>query len=112
MSIRDIAKELPAFEYIRSIPGIGDNLTSRILAEFGSINKFNNANQIVAYADIDSQIYQSGKVSGNYLKISKKGNKNLRCLLFLAVTCMIKQSIKSNIVDFYKKKKHILFNTN
>ena len=103
--IVDMAKELPDFEYIRSIPEIGDNLASRILAELGDINKFNNANQIVAYAGIDPQIYQSGQVLGNHLKISKKGNKNLRCLLFLAVTCMIKQSISSSIVDFYKKKK-------
>ena len=70
--IVDMAKELPDFEYIRSIPEIGDNLASRILAELGDINKFNNANQIVAYAGIDPQIYQSGQVLGNHLKISKK----------------------------------------
>ena len=103
--IIDIAKTLPNYEYIRSFPGIGDNLSSRILAELGDISRFNNASQVVAYCGIDPQIYQSGQTSGLHLKISKKGNKKLRCLLYLAVTCMIKTSRNTVIVDFYKKKK-------
>lgn len=103
--IIDIAKTLPNYEYIRSIPGIGDNLSSRILAELGDISRFNNASQVVAYCGIDPQIYQSDQTSGLHLKISKKGNKKLRCLLYLAVTCMIKTSRNTVIVDFYKKKK-------
>ena len=103
--IIDIAKTLPNYEYIRSIPGIGDNLSSRILAELGDISRFNNASQVVAYCGIDPQIYQSGQTSGLHLKISKKGNKKLGCLLYLAVTCMIKTSRNTVIVDFYKKKK-------
>ncbi len=103
--IIDIAKTLPNYEYIRSIPGIGDNLSSRILAELGDISRFNNASQVVAYCGIDPQIYQSGQTSGLRLKLSKKGNKKLRCLLYLAVTCMIKTSRNTVSVDFYKKKK-------
>lgn len=103
--IIELAKTLPNYEYIRSIDGIGDNLAARILAEIGDISRFNNASQLVAYAGIDPQIYQSGQISGLHLKISKKGNKKLRCLLYLAITCMIKTSRDTVIVDFYKKKK-------
>ncbi len=103
--IVDLAKTLPNYTCIRSIPGIADNLAARILAELGDIDKFNNANQVVAYVGIDPQIYQSGQISGLHLKISKKGNKKLRCLLYLAVTCMIRTSRETAIVDFYKKKK-------
>lgn len=103
--IVDIAKKLPNFECVRSVPGIGDNLSARILAEIGDINRFNNSSQLVAYAGIDSSIYQSGQISGLHLKISKKGNKKLRSLLYLAVSCMIKTSRNTVIVDFYKKKK-------
>ncbi|MCI5582136.1 MAG: IS110 family transposase [Anaeroplasma sp.] len=103
--IVEIAKTLPNFEMIRSIPGIADNLAARILAEIGDVNRFNNASQLVAYSGIDPQIYQSGQISGLHLKISKKGNKKLRCLLYLAVTCMIRTSRDTVIVDFYKKKK-------
>ena len=103
--IVEIAKTLPEYECIRSIPGIGDNLATRILAELGDIKRFNNGSQLVAYAGIDPQIYQSGQISGLHLKISKKGNKKLRCLLYLAVTCMIRTDRETVIVDFYKKKK-------
>lgn len=103
--IVELAKTLPNYDSIKSIPGIGDNLAARILAEIGDISRFNNASQLVAYSGIDPQIYQSGQISGLHLKISKKGNKRLRCLLYLAVTCMIKTSRDTVIVDFYKKKK-------
>ena len=103
--IVELAKALPNYDSIRSIPGIGNNLAARILAEIGDVNRFNCASQLVAYVGIDPQIYQSGQISGLHLKISKKGNKKLRCLLYLAVTCMIKTSRNTVIVDFYKKKK-------
>ena len=103
--IVELAKTLPNYDSIKSIPGIGDNLAARILAEIGDVLRFNNARQLVAFSGIDPQIYQSGQISGLHLKISKKGNKKLRCLLYLAVTCMIKTSRETVIVDFYKKKK-------
>ena len=103
--IIEIAKKFPNYEIIRSIPGLADNLASRILAEIGDIDRFNNASQLVAYVGIDPQIYQSGQISGLHLKISKKGNKKLRCLLYLAVTCMIKTNRDTKIVEFYKRKK-------
>lgn len=103
--IIELAKTLPNYDSIASIPGIGENLAARILAEIGDISRFNNASQLVAFSGVDSQIYQSGQVSGLHLRISKKGNKKLRCLLYLAVTCMIKTSRDMSIVDFYKKKK-------
>ena len=103
--IIELAKTLQNYDSIASIPGIGENLAARILAEIGDISRFNNVSQLVAFSGVDPQIYQSGQVSGLHLRISKKGNKKLRCLLYLAVTCMIKTSRDTSIVDFYKKKK-------
>lgn len=103
--IIELAKTLPNYDSIANIPGIGENLAARILAEIGDISRFNNVSQLVAFSGVDPQIYQSGQVSGLHLRISKKGNKKLRCLLYLAVTCMIKTSRDTSIVDFYKKKK-------
>ena len=103
--IVETAKKLPEYESIRSIPGIGDNLARRILAELGDASRFTNSSQVVAYAGIDPNIYQSGEISGEHLRISKKGNKKLRCLLYLAVTCMIKVGKADSILRFYQKKK-------
>ena len=44
--IVELAKNLPNYEIIKSIPGIGSNLASRILAEIGDIDRFDNASQL------------------------------------------------------------------
>lgn len=101
----ELARKIPNFECIKSIPGIGDNLAARILAELGDVERFSNGSKVVAYAGIDPTIYQSGQLTGLHLKISKKGNKKLRSLLYLAVSCMIKTNRNTAILEFYKKKK-------
>lgn len=83
--IIDLAKDLPNYELLLSITGISNNLASRIIAELGDINRFPRIRQITAYAGLDPNIYQSGEIDGLHLKITKKGNKNLRCLLYLAI---------------------------
>ena len=42
------------------------------------------------------------------LSISKKGNKQLRCLLYLAVTCNIRLKKVNPINQFYQKKRQQL----
>ena len=101
----ELAKKIPNFECIKSIHSIGDNLAARILSELGDVERFSNGSKVVAYAGIDPTIYQSGHLTGLHLKISKKGNKKLRSLLYLAVSCMIKTKRNTPIVEFYKKKK-------
>jgi len=100
-----LAKETVNFRLIKSISGIGENLAARLTAEIGDIKKFNSADSLVAYAGIDPKIYRSGKISGEGLRITKKGNKHLRTLLYLAVTSMVKTKRDNIIVDFYNKKK-------
>ena len=101
-----LAQELPDFSIIKSIPGIGDNLAARIIAELGDMTKFKKKNELVAFAGLDPKISESGQNDGNHMHITKKGNKRLRCLLYLAVTCSIRLKRDDNsIKDFYIKKK-------
>ena len=100
--IINLAKDLPNYELLLSIPGISNNLASRIIAELGDINRFSRIKQLTAYAGLDPNIYQSGENDGLHLKITKKGNKNLRCLLYLAIQNTLKQENK--ISEFYNKK--------
>jgi transposase len=100
-----IAETIPNCKVIRTIPGIGDNLAARLLAEIGDISRFLGSKQLIAYAGIDPIIYQSGQMDGLHLKISKKGNKRLRCLLYLAVTCNLRTKNEANTIrEFYNKK--------
>ena len=101
-----LAQELPDFSIIKSIPGIGDNLAARIIAELGNMTRFKKKNELVAFAGLDPRISESGKNDGDHMHITKKGNKRLRCLLYLAVTCSIRLKRDDNSVkDFYIKKK-------
>ena len=103
--IINLAKTLQYFNILHSIPGIGENLAARLIAEIGDITRFENNKQLIAYAGIDPIIYQSGQMSGEHLKMSKKGNKRLRRLLYLAITCMLRNKSDNNSIrDFYKKK--------
>lgn len=101
-----LAQELPDFNIIKSIPGIGDNLAARIIAELGDMTRFKKKNELVAFAGLDPRISESGQNDGDHMHITKKGNKRLRCLLYLAVTCSIRLKRDDNsIKDFYIKKK-------
>ena len=101
-----LAQELPDFSIIKSIPGIGDNLAARIIAELGDMTRFKKKNELVAFAGLDPRINESGQNDGDHMHITKKGNKRLRCLLYLAVTCSIGLKRDDNsIKDFYIKKK-------
>ena len=100
-----LAQDLPNFTILKSIPGIGDNLAARIIAEIGDIGRFKKYTQLIAYVGIDPRINESGQEDGKHLHITKKGNKRLRCLLYLAVTCAIRLKGDDNkIKDYYKKK--------
>ena len=100
--IIDLAKDLPNYELLLTIPGISNNLAARILAEIGDLSRFPRAKSLVAYAGIDPNVYQSGENDGLHLRITKKGNKELRCLLYLA----IQNTIQGNnvIANYYHKK--------
>ena len=63
---------------ISEIPGCGNKLTSRIIAEIGDIRRFKNAGSLIAYAGLDAPPYQSGQFEATNRHISKRGNKYLR----------------------------------
>ena len=104
-TIIDGAKKEVLFDQLFSIPGIGENLAARIVAELGDVSRFQSVNKLTSYVGVDPMIRQSGKYDGDHLSISKKGNKRLRCLLFLAVGCNIRLKKNDKIYNFYQRKR-------
>jgi transposase len=100
-----LASQSSLFKLVHSLPGIQDNLSSRFIAELGDISRFNNYKALITYVGIDPMIRQSGDNDGLHLKISKKGNKRLRTILYLMVDSMKKSNRKNNAIqDYYQKK--------
>ena len=107
--MNELAKKVPLYNLVHSLPGIQDILTCKFIAEVGDISRFSNYKQIVAYAGIDPMIRQSGDKDGLHLKMSKKGNKRLRTILHLMVSSLIKANREPNAIkDKYQKKTHQL----
>ena len=100
-----LARDLPEYEEINSIPGVGKKLTSRVIAEVGDIRRFKNAGSLIAYAGLDAPPYQSGKFEATNRHISKRGNKYLRKTGY-EVMKAIKSSCKNdNILKAFIIKK-------
>jgi hypothetical protein len=99
------AKEIPYFPCIVSIAGIGENLAARLIAELGDMSRFKNRRALAAYAGLNPKILQSGDVDGTHLRISKKGNRHLRCLLYLGATCNYRLKKKDPLYLFNQKKR-------
>ena len=98
-----LARELPEYEEINNIPGVGKKLTSRVIAEVGDIRRFKNAGSLIAYAGLDAPPYQSGQFEAKNRHISKRGNKYLRktgyeIMKSLKSNCKSDNDIKSFII--------------
>lgn len=85
-----------------SIPGVGLMSSASIIAEFGDLSKFANADKMLAYAGLDCGRSQSG--TADYKgKMVKHGSSYLRqALMNVVETMMIHAPV---FYDFYHKKR-------
>ena len=100
-----IAKDLKEYDVVRIMPGVGDVLAVRIIAEIGDVRKFKSAKSLTAYAGLDAPPFQSGGFESQNRKISKRGSSQLRKTGYEIITCL--KSIKpvgDPVYDFLDKK--------
>ena len=82
---REIKKLLTSVNtLITTIPGISYRMGATILAEIGDFNRFDNADQLLAFAGLSPSTYQSGQLTSSHAKMEKRGSKYLRYALFNA----------------------------
>ncbi len=81
---------MDGFEFLTSIPGVGNIVGATILGEIGDIHRFQTPAQLLAFAGLDPSIYESGDFKSNKCRISKRGSKYLRTAIFTAtrVACV------------------------
>lgn len=100
-----LGEVLPLYNLLLSIPVIGPVLAIRLVSELGDLSNFSTSKQLTAYAGLDPIIYQSGNYDGKGLKISKKGNKHLRTLLYQVVTICVYLKNDNSIKSYFEIKK-------
>ena len=76
-------------EILCSMRGIGENTAVNFLVEMGGdIGIYESDKKLIAAAGLDPSTYQSGKYEGKS-KISKRGNRHLRRVIWLMTTRVI-----------------------
>jgi transposase len=102
VQINEKAQSIPDYQLLRSIPGLGPTNATQILCEIGSIKRFKNPKQFVAFCGIDPSVKRSGQFNGTRNTMSKRGSPMLRKALYMAALkaiCQEKDGSKVNPID-------------
>ncbi len=101
-------------DILTSMKGIGEKTAMNFLIEIGGdIKQFESHKKVIAMAGLDPALYQSGKIDRKG-KISKRGNRHLRRVIWLMTTKVIqfnerfKQYYLKRIKDGLPYKKAVL----
>ena len=86
-----LAKAFPAYDLLRSIPGVGEITAAVILAEIGEIKRFPGSKQLSAFAGLDASVFESGTFTSCRNRISKRGSSYLRTALYQATVAAVSQ---------------------
>ncbi|MBQ9037492.1 MAG: IS110 family transposase [Erysipelotrichaceae bacterium] len=99
--IIDIYKDVDS--HIHTVPGIGTVTAAGIFSEIGNISRFSNADQLVAFAGMDSSRAQSGETdySGHMVK---HGSSYLRQYLMNAAEMQLIHN--PLLYEYYLKKRN------
>ena len=108
-AVKDAPAMAPIIELLCTIPGIGVLTAATILSEVKDFSLFAKPDKLAAFFGIDPSVTQSGNFEGTRNKMSKRGAKLLRRVLFTIALLNIGK--KSNgelsnpvLRDFYQKK--------
>ncbi|OLN25085.1 IS110 family transposase [Desulfosporosinus metallidurans] len=96
-------------ELLDEIPGIGFLTAATLIAEIGDFTLFKSPKAFTAFFGIDPSVNQSGKFNGDRNKISKRGTRFGRRVLFTAAMASIRTTRKGEEInpvmrDFYTSK--------
>lgn len=104
----EIAEDLPEYEIVRAMPGVGKILAVRLIAEIGDVRRFHSGKSLIAFAGIDSPSYESGQFVGTKRNISKRGSSLLRKTGFEVMKAvMIHKPQEDNAVYLFMVKKEL-----
>lgn len=105
-------KFIQQIEYLDSIPGVGFLSAVTLMCEIGDFAAFSKSKQLFAYFGIDPSVNESGKFKGAENKMSKRGTRIGRRVLYAIALASIR--VKRNgvavnpvLYDYYQKKEGI-----
>jgi transposase len=101
-----LAKQLPEYETVLAMYGVGETTAAQLMAEIGDVRRFPRRSSIVGFAGIDPGVDESGKHSAKSVPTTKRGSPHLRKTLFQIVCTYLKKSPSDEpVYQFLDKKR-------
>ncbi|WMT18465.1 IS110 family transposase [Parageobacillus toebii] len=86
-----LAQTTAEYEWLQTIPGLGDATIIELLSEIGSFAQYQDSRQLIKLAGLTLKENSSGQHKGQK-RISKRGRKRLRALLFRVMMPLIRHN--------------------
>ena len=100
-----LASQLPEYETVRAIYGVGEVTAAQLMAEIGDIRNFPRRSSLVGFAGIDPEVDQSGKNTFQGKPSTKRGSPHLRKTLFQIMTVYLRLAPQDEAVYQFLDKK-------
>lgn len=102
-----LAKQLPKYETVRAMYGVGETTAAQLIAEIGDVRRFPRRSSIVGFAGVDPGVDSSGKHNAKSVPTTKRGSTHLRKTLYQIVCTYLKKSpIDEPVYKFLDKKRN------
>lgn len=100
-----LAEQLPEFDIVMAMPGIGPITGPKLMGEIGDVRRFTSKRALVAFAGVDAPPYQSGNFESKSRRVSKRGSPLLRRTLFQICSISLQQSNMDDPVFLFMDRK-------
>lgn len=99
--LEEMGEKSPEVKQLKSIPGIGTKLSSRLIGEIGNIDRFKNERQLAIYCGVACIDDDSGKKKTT--KVVYKANKICKATMITAAGLTVRNIPES--MTYYAKKR-------
>ena len=104
--MQELASSLPEYPVVMNMFGVGPTLGPQLMAEIGDVRRFHSKKALVAFAGLDSPPNDSGQVTNNHKRMTKRGSPALRRTLFLVMNVILQNSpMDEPVYQFMDKKR-------
>lgn len=101
-----LAKQLPEYDTVMAMYGVGDVTGPQLMAEIGDVRNFPRRSSLVAFAGVDPAVDDSGKKHTESTQSTKRGSPHLRKTLFQIMTIYLRKSPQNEpVYQFLDKKR-------
>ena len=101
-----LAKQLPEYNTVMAMYGVGDVTGPQLMAEIGDVRNYPRRSSIVAFAGIDPEVDKSGKSQSDGKPTTKRGSPHLRKTLFQIMSIYLRLSPQDEpVYQFIDKKR-------